>query len=345
MVLHCSVASMSLPVAGVQETQAIIPHRKFGGHPGQVEDILYLRGRQRIMTCCLEGPLRVWDVDSGRQIGEDWGDEAANMNTIALSPNGKKIVGGSMDGAMRLWDIDTAKVIVKWMGHRGSVTSLYWNRDGRRMVSTGYYDDEVRVWDGETGDAILGPLKSGIMTEAVYSPDDTMIATGGNDSHRIACINIWNANTGKPVANMNIGGRFGPTVTSIAWPRHGKTLISGLNDGKIVTWNTTTWQQIAVLTGHTGIVYNIAISSNDLILASVGFGDRTVRLWDLKNGQPIGSPLQHAKDARCLSFSPDGKGLATGCTDGNAYTWDVSAIVREAGREELLPNPRVSLHF
>jgi WD40 repeat protein len=299
------------------------------------------------MTCCINGPLRMWDVDRGKQIGGDWGDEAAKMYTIALSPDGKKIVGGSTDGAMRLWAIDTAKVIAKWMGHREAVTSLYWNRDGRRVVSTGYYDREVRVWDGETGDAILGPLKSGIMTEAVYSPDDTMIATGGNDSHRIGCINIWNANTGKPVANMNIrGGRpSGPMVTSIAWPRHGKTLISGLNDGKIVTWNTTTWQQIAVLTGHAGVVYNIAISSNDLILASVGTWDKTARLWDLENGQPIGSPLQHAKDARCLSFSPDGKELATGCWDKNAYTWDVSAIVREAGRDELLPNPRVSLHF
>jgi WD40 repeat protein len=333
---------MSLPTAGVQETQAIIPRRKFEGHPGEVEDILYLRGGQQIMTCFYGGPLRVWDVDRAKQIGEDWGDEAANMNTIALSPDGKKIVGGSTDGAMRLWTIDTAKVIVKWMGHRWSVTSLYWNRDGRRVVSSGYYDNEVRVWDAETGDAILGPLKSGCGSGAIYSPDETMIAAGGSDSHHIGCINIWNANTGKPVANMNIEG---PSVTSIAWPRHGKTLISGLNDGKIVTWNTTTWQQIAVLTGHTGIVFDIAISPNDLILASVGNWDWTARLWDLENGQPISSPLQHANDVRCLSFSPDGKELATGCRDYNAYTWDVSAIVREAGREELLSNPRVSLHF
>jgi WD40 repeat protein len=336
---------MSLPTAGVQKTQAIIPHRKFEGHPGRVEDILYLRGGQQIMTCSYDGPLRVWDVDRGKQIGEDWGDEAANMNTIALSPDGKKIVGGSWDGAMRLWDIDTAKVIVKWMGHRVAVTSLYWNRDGRRVVSCGYYDHEVRVWDAETGDAVLGPLKLATVTAAVYSPDETMIAAGGRSRHDIECIKIWNANTGKSVTNINIGKLFGPAVTSIAWPGHGKTLISGFNDGKIVTWNTTTWQQIAVLTGHTGIVYNIAISPNDLILASVGTSDRTARLWDLENGQPISSPLQHADDVRCLSFSTDGKGLATGCSDGNAYTWDVSAIVREVGRDELLPNPCVSLHF
>jgi WD40 repeat protein len=333
---------MSLPTARVQETQAIMPHRKFEGHLGEIKDILCLQGGQRIMTCHIDGPLRVWDVDRGTQIGEDWGDEAAEMYTFALSPDGKKIVGGSTDGTTRVWKIDTAKVIAKWMGHRLSVTFLYWNRDGRKVVSSNFNDIEVRVWDAETGDAILGPLKSGCGGGAIYSPDETMIAAGGSSRDNIGRIDIWDANTGKPVTNL-IEGRV-MAVTSMAWPGHGKTLIAGLNDGKIVTWNTTTWQRIAVLKGHTGVVFNFAISLNDLILASVGDGDRTARLWDLENGQPIGSPLQHAKNVRCLSFSPNGKELATGCTDGNAYTWDVSAIVREAGREKLLStgNLRVS---
>jgi WD40 repeat protein len=81
----------------------------------------------------------------------------------------------------------------------------------------------------------------------------------------------------------------------------------------------------------------------DRILASASC-DQTARLWNLETGQPINSPLQHANHVHCLSFSTDGKVLATGCYE-NAYTWDVDAIVREAGFEELLSNPRVSLHF
>jgi len=44
---------------------------------------------------------------------------------------------------------------------------------------------------------------------------------------------------------------------------------------------------------------------------------------------------------RCVSFSTDGKLLATGCHDKNAYTWDVSAIIKEAGLNE----PLVSCSF
>jgi WD40 repeat protein len=60
-----------------------------------------------------------------------------------------------------------------------------------------------------------------------------------------------------------------------------------------------------------------------------------------RNSQPIGAPLQHDDDVYCVSFSTDGQLLATGCDDHNAYTWDISAVIKEAGFSDLL-NPIVS---
>ncbi|KAG2347066.1 hypothetical protein BDR05DRAFT_710309 [Suillus weaverae] len=71
--------------------------------------------------------------------------------------------------------------------------------------------------------------------------------------------------------------------------------------------------------------------------------DDTARLWNLENGQPISSPLQHADQVNCLSFSVDGKRLATGCNDKNAYIWDVAAIVKEAGLDDLLSDPKTNM--
>jgi len=99
----------------------------------------------------------------------------------------------------------------------------------------------------------------------------------------------------------------------------GKTIISGLNDGSIMTWNTTTWQPISVLTEPTNIVY-VTISPNDQILASASWGK--ARLWNLQNGQPtiINLPIQYDTNlpVNCISFSTDGKLLATGCYDNTA---------------------------
>jgi WD40 repeat protein len=85
----------------------------------------------------------------------------------------------------------------------------------------------------------------------------------------------------------------------------------------------------------TSTVFGIAISPNGRILASASW-DNTARLWNLENSQPISSPLQHVDYVTSVSFSADGKLLSTGCDDENVYTWDVSAILKEAGLDNLL---------
>jgi WD40 repeat protein len=164
----------------------------------------------------------------------------------------------------------------------------------------------------------------------------TVIATCG-DSEEKEFISIWDANTGKLVTKLK-----GHTeqVRCLAWTPDGTTLISGSNDYTIRTWNTTTWQQIAVSTADEG-VSAIAISSNGRILASASW-IYAVQLWDFQNGQPIGSPLQHTHFVNSMSFSTDGKLLATACWDKNSYTWDISAIVGTTGLDELLLNQNVS---
>jgi len=124
-------------------------------------------------------------------------------------------------------------------------------------------------------------------------------------------------------------------VNCLAWTANGRTLISGSRDDTIRTWDTSTWRQLAVLTGHTNTVCGIAISPNGRILASASW-DNTARLWNLENGQLIGSTLHHPDVVNCVSFSTDGTLLVTGCDDKSAYAWDIAAIIEGAGLKELL---------
>ncbi|KAG2754420.1 WD40 repeat-like protein [Suillus brevipes Sb2] len=346
---------MTSPNSKEKETSAItLHHQKLEGHTDWVWGAIHLPGGQRIITCSADGSLRVWNVKSGKQIGEDWKDGDSGVYSIALSPDGKKVVSGSGDGAVRLWDIDTCKVVKKWTGHAQGVSSVCWSRDGRRVLS-GSQDGTARQWEVENGDSgetmpepienILASIETGHerVYAVVYSPDTTLIATGGFDGFRPVAehpIKIRDAKTGKPVATLKGHTEL---VWCLACTKDGKTLISGSFDHSIRTWNTTNWKQTALLDehDHTGGVRAIAISPNDRILASVS-GDRTARLWNLDNGQPISSPIQHPDEVNCVSFSAGGKRLATGCADNNAYIWDVAAILREAGLEDLLLDPKVN---
>jgi WD40 repeat protein len=332
------IATTASPLAAaMQEIRAMRPCRKFEGHTGQVEDVIYLPRRQRMMTCSYDGSLRVWNLESGEQIGEDWRDGECRVLTIASSPDKKKVVSGSDDGAVRLWDIDTGKVIAKWTGNSEPVRSVSWNRDGVRVVS-GSDDGTAKVWDVESGEITL-EIKTELtnVTAVIYSPDSTMIATGVRRPGFNQFINIWDSGTGDLIANLT--ERIG-SVDCLAWTADGKTLFSGSFHGSARTWDTTTWQEITVLTEHTHWISALALSPNGRIFASAS--SHSVQLWNLENGQPISLPLQHATGVGCMSFSTDGKLLATGCLDNAAYTWDVSAILKEADLDELLSNANVS---
>jgi WD40 repeat protein len=116
--------TMSLPAGVTEETRAIRPCHKFEGHTDTVMDVIHVSGGHRMMTGSQDGSLRVWDLQSGKQIGNDWRDGGGAVYVIGLSPNGKKVTSGSSDGAVRLWDVDTGKVIAKWLGHTRNAFSV-----------------------------------------------------------------------------------------------------------------------------------------------------------------------------------------------------------------------------
>src|ERR1700710_1749467 len=146
---------MSFPACVTQEIGTIMHCRRFEGHTNDVNGIVHLPGGQLIVTCSDDGSLRVWDLQSGKQVGNDWQDGEGMVRAIGLSPDGKKVVSGSEDGVVRLWDVDTGKVIAKWMGHTSNVSSVCCSQDGWRVASGSSSDGTARVWDVGSGKTVL----------------------------------------------------------------------------------------------------------------------------------------------------------------------------------------------
>jgi WD40 repeat protein len=282
----------------------------------------------------LDNSLRLWDLESGAQIGEEWQDKNNRVWSMALSPNGKTIATGSEGGgySVMLWDVETKKVISKWTGHTSVVCALCWSADGERVAS-GSWDGTARVWDVKTDKTILTIKIGHKWARAVmYSPDSSKLATGGNPED---AVKIWDAETGELLNTLEHDHVF-----SLAWTSDGKKLISG-SYKLIRIFDTATWQEIAILEGHTDIVGAISLSQNNRFLASVS-DDKTARLWNLDTNLQVGPPLEHDDLLRSTGLSPDGKVLVTSSQDGNAYAWDVHAILKKAGLEDLLlPIPKV----
>ncbi|KAG1901918.1 WD40-repeat-containing domain protein [Suillus fuscotomentosus] len=162
-----------------------------------------------------------------------------------------------------------------------------------------------------------------------------MIAIGGYNGSGIP---IWDAKTGELLSTI----KFDQSVWSLTWTSDEKKLIAGWGKGQITIFDTATWQQIVVLEGHTKIVFSLTLFPNDRVLASAS-DDGTARLWNLDTDLQIGPPLQHKHQVICAAFSADGKLLSTaGRDDEYVYVWDIQAILKTAGLENLLSIPDVS---
>jgi len=79
--------------------------------------------------------------------------------SVAISPDGRRIVCGSEDGTIYIRDMETGEVLGSpLLGHTGRVWSVAVSPNGRRIVS-GSEDKTIRVWDADTGEALGVPLK------------------------------------------------------------------------------------------------------------------------------------------------------------------------------------------
>jgi len=328
------VSSVSIEV---EKRTQIKPYQTMRGHTDRVQGVAHLHDGRHIITCSEDASLRIWDRESGAQVGSNWQDDGDQepVYTIALSPNGKTVASGSNDGGVKLWDIEMRKVTAKWTGHTDRVLSMRWSADGM-CVASGSIDGTVRVWEMESGKTVLGPSKTGNqhVYAVAYSPDSSNIASGGDKA-----IEIWDTTTGERLSTLEQDS----LVLSLAWTSDQKKVIAGFENGWIRIFNTTTWEQIAILEGHRSWAFAISLLQNDRLLASASF-DKTARLWNLDTNLPVGPPLQHQHWVEDAALSADGKFLVTASGD-SVYVWNTHTILQEAGLEDLVSLPNVSVHL
>ena len=118
---------------------------------------------------------------------------SSEVNGVAFSPDGKRILTVTKGRTAHLWDVQTGKELRTIAGPINSLTSAAFSHDGKRLLaaSLNWWAWE---WDARTGKKLhtlaghKGPVHA-----AVYSPDDSLILTGGQDQ----MARLWNAQTGE----------------------------------------------------------------------------------------------------------------------------------------------------
>lgn len=217
-----------------------------------------------------------------------------------FSPSGSLLLTGSGDKTARLWDLDSEMPLHTLTGHAGWVLCAEW--EGReRRAATGDMAGEVRLWDaidgtnGRSGRAAWGS-KTG---EQVRGEQD-------DPTRKLTSSEMRALRHASPRGHVLKG--HVKWITSLAWePIHlnptQPRLASSSKDGTVRVWNTATRTCHYALGGHTASVNVVRWGGRGLLFTASS--DRTVKVWDAKDGKLIRTLNEHAHWINTLSLSTD----------------------------------------
>ncbi|CAE6471612.1 unnamed protein product [Rhizoctonia solani] len=246
------------------------------------------------------------------------------VQTLYISPEGRRIIVGYPDGLLAIWDKQTGVCISKSLvGHRDVVTCAVYSPDGN-LVASSSHDATIRVWDVTEGLQNSRVLSghSGPVHSVAFSPNGALIASGSSDT----TIRLWDPNAARPLHGPYVG--HSSRVTSVAFSPDDTKLVSGSWDKTIRVWSvdlgsSRLGNNSLIITGHSDSVTCVAFSPDGLRIAS-GSVDKTLRIWDTQTGTKSAShtsPATHSDTITSIAFSPDGKYVGSCSLDGVIQLW------------------------
>jgi WD40 repeat protein len=105
---------------------------------------LFTPSGERIVSGAYDGTIKVWDSGTGDELMALFGHKESHIESLAISPDGNRIVSGSFS-SVRLWDTKTgAELMTISAGH--SVHALAFSPDGE-TIAAGTSDERKNTYD------------------------------------------------------------------------------------------------------------------------------------------------------------------------------------------------------
>jgi len=312
--------------------------RTFSGHSDAVWSVAFSPDSKTIVSGSRDKTVKLWDAATGREIRTILG-HFFTVYSVAFNYDGKTVVSGSWDGTIRLWDVITGREINILSGRLYRIHSMAFSSDGKTVASGATYEDEksddkIELWDIVTGRKIrMLSGHSELISSVAFSPDGKTLVSGSYDG----TVKLWDVNTGREIHTFR-GHSEG--VNSVAFSPDSKTIVSSSINIKL--WDAVTGREIHTMSDR--FVHSVAFSPDGKTIASefsevkgsfneegsyiVG-GDVytvTIKLWDVITGREIRTLSGHSGGVLfvpSIAFSPDGKTIVSGSTDGMIDLWDV----------------------
>jgi WD40 repeat protein len=316
------------------------------GHTAPGASLAFSPDGNQLISGGKDGSAKIWDLTLGVQV--PLGVNGEHVGAIAFADGGRTIWAALLH-QQRLQQIDVARRVPAASHdidlidmHRAPRSDSSFTADGRLFAAVSKHDVQVvKVWETASG-APVATLSGhkGVVSAVALNCDGTRLASAAlavaPRERRVSSeVKIWDLATRQEIRSLPLGPSM---ATSIAFdPESGRLVVasSGLapEPGKVRLteksavriWDVRDGQELLALEGDHGLIASVVFSPDGRRIASAGFADPTVRVWDASTGHLIFGPLRaFPSPLTSVAFSPDGKRLAATGYAGLVKLWDAA---------------------
>ena len=290
----------------------------FMGNAKGISSLAFSPDGNQALSGSVGEKLQLWDFTAKRCLRtiEGHTNSVYHIYAVAFNPNGSEILSGSSEKTLKLWDLPTGRCLRTFEGHTNGVESVAFSQDGHQALS-GSLDKTLKLWDLSWLEEShrLAPLRyaRGVAGSEASKHERTHGTLLQKARKELKKRDIASALSYLEQARGVPGFERESTALALGRSLGAYTHITGSRGG----WETLTFN------GHIWNVESVALSPDGSQGLS-GSDDKSLKLWDLANGECLHTFVGHTGRVESVAVSPDGRLAVSGSFDKTLKLWDLS---------------------